>query len=221
LQNQVKSIWSQWYNSMETNHPWDEKNIERKIASKSRIVVRTNLLLEKCEYVVKNIRNGAIISYGGILQFLVRCQIVNRSKKRGIPPQIKLIYSTVSPISKYKSFPYLYLNYLAHKKINQFINYFKVSNASTLCYSFKKVYFSIITLQTFLSPSLGVTCFYRWKFFTYDRLKSGEFLCAISFSGWPYGPARHPPWIQTVCNFKVIWATRLCDRSYCRLFLGL
>ena len=29
--------------SMESNHPWKEKNIEKKIALKSRIVVRTNL----------------------------------------------------------------------------------------------------------------------------------------------------------------------------------
>ena len=31
---------------METNHPCNEKNIERKIALKSRIAVRTNLLLK-------------------------------------------------------------------------------------------------------------------------------------------------------------------------------
>ena len=42
---------------METNHPWNEKNIEKKIALKSRIVVCTNLF-------------GLIVQKQDILDFL-------------------------------------------------------------------------------------------------------------------------------------------------------
>ena len=45
MQNQEKSIWSQWYYFMETNRLWNEKHIEKKIALKCRIVVHTNLFL--------------------------------------------------------------------------------------------------------------------------------------------------------------------------------